>query len=133
MSPFGFEQLDVFKVAVEMVVCVDAIAEQLPTGRGYMRDQLRRAANSVPLNIAEGAGEYAPSEKARFYRIAKRSATEAAAQVIVTTRLGLSNGDEVDEARKLLHRLVSMLVRMIASCEKRRDARLRPRAVGEWG
>lgn len=133
MSPFGFEQLDVFEVAVEMVVCVDAIAEQLPTGRGYMRDQLRRAANSVPLNIAEGAGEYAPSEKARFYRIAKRSATEAAAQVIVTTRLGLSNGDEVDEARKLLHRLVSMLVRMIASCEKRRDARLRPRAVGEWG
>jgi four helix bundle protein len=132
VSLFDFEQLDVFKVAVEMVVCIDAIAEQLPTGRGYMRDQLRRAANSVPLNIAEGAGEYSPSEKARFYRIAKRSATEAAAQVIVTTRLGMSGGNEVEEARRLLHRLVSMLVRMIASCEQRRNSRLRPRDAGKW-
>lgn len=126
MSLFDFEQLDVFEVAVEMVICVDAIAEQLPAGRGYMRDQLRRAANSVPLDIAEAAGEFAPSEKARFYRIAKRSATEAAAQVIGTTRLGLTEGDDVDVARKLLHRLVSMLVRVIASCEQRRVARLRP-------
>jgi len=38
----------------------------------------QRAATSVPLNIAEGAGEYSGAEKSRFYRIAKRSATECA-------------------------------------------------------
>jgi four helix bundle protein len=119
MSTFGFERLDVFVVAVEMVICVDEIAEGLPKGRGYMRDQLRRAANSVVLNIAEGAGEYSPGEKARFYRIAKRSATEAAAQVIVAARLGLTEGANVTPARELLHRVVSMLVRMVSRAKQR--------------
>jgi four helix bundle protein len=119
MSRFDFEKLDVFAVAVDMVIHVDAVADALPKGRGYMRDQLRRAANSVPLNIAEGAGEFAPVDKARFYRIAKRSATEAAAQLIVAERLGLATGGDVDRAGELLHRLVSMLVRMAANAARR--------------
>jgi four helix bundle protein len=119
MGTFDFERLDVFVAAVEMVICVDAISEGLPRGRGYMRDQLRRAANSVVLNIAEGAGEYSPGDKARFYRIAKRSATEAAAQIIVAARLGLTTGPDVLVARELLHRIVSMLVRMASRAEGR--------------
>ena len=119
MGVFDFEQLDVFSAAVEMVICVDEIAESLPTGRGYMRDQLRRAANSVVLNIAEGAGEYSPGDKARFYRMAKRSATEAAAQIIVAAQLGLASTAAVPRARELLHRVVSMLVRMAARAEHR--------------
>jgi four helix bundle protein len=119
MGVFDFEQLDVFSVSVEMVLCVDGIAGNLPKGRGYMRDQLRRAANSVVLNIAEGAGEYSPGDKARFYRMAKRSATEAAAQVIVANRLSLTEGADVARASELLHRIVSMLVRMAARAERR--------------
>jgi four helix bundle protein len=119
MGAFDFEGLDVFVAAVEMVICVDEIAERLPKGRGYMRDQLRRAANSVVLNIAEGAGEYSPGDKARFYRMAKRSATEAAAQIIVAARLGLTQGAHLPQARELLHRVVSMLVRMAARAEAR--------------
>jgi four helix bundle protein len=37
----------------------DRIIEHLPRGRAYVSDQLHRAALSIPLNIAEGAGEYA--------------------------------------------------------------------------
>ena len=120
MGVFDFEKLDVFTVAVEMVICVDGLSAALPKGRAYMRDQLRRAANSVALNIAEGAGEYASAEKARFYRMAKRSATEAAAQVTIASCLDLAPGTEVARARQLLHRLVSMLVRMAANAEERR-------------
>ena len=119
MAGFDFEDLDVFNVAVEMLICVDEIAEALPVGRGYMRDQLRRAANSVVLNVAEGAGEYSPGDKARFYRMSKRSATEAAAQIIVASRLELTGSADVAQARKLLHRVVSMLVRMAARAESR--------------
>jgi len=61
------------------------------------------------LGTAEGAGEFSPLEKARFYRMAKRSATEAAAQVIVASRLQLTSDTDVPKARKLLHRVVSML------------------------
>ena len=119
MDHFDFEKLDAFAVATEMVVRVDAIAQVLPAGRGYMRDQLRRAANSVPLNLAEGAGEFAPAEKARFYRIARRSATEVAAQLLVAARLNVVDDTDLRRVHQLLHRLVSMLVRMVASVERR--------------
>ena len=51
---------------------IDQIIEQFLRGRAYLADQLQRAATSVPLNIAEGAGEYSGAEKNRFYRIAKK-------------------------------------------------------------
>ena len=78
MSTFAHERLDVYGAAIEFLVLADRIAADLPKGRAYLADQLRRAALSIPLNIAEGAGEFARADKARCYRIARRSATEAA-------------------------------------------------------
>jgi four helix bundle protein len=75
MSYFDHEKLDVYQAAIELVVLIDDIVEHLPKGRAYLADQFQRAGTSVPLNIAEGAGEYSSAEKGRFYRIAKRSAT----------------------------------------------------------
>jgi four helix bundle protein len=111
-----FERLEVFKLSVDAVAAVDALAEALPEGRGYIRDQLRRAANSIPLNIAEGAGEYALAEKARFYRIAKRSATECAGQILVCARLGITEAPRVEAAMLILQRVISMLVKIVQRC-----------------
>ena len=79
MNEFEHERLDVYKAAIELLVLADAVAATLPRGRGYLADQLRRAASSISFNIAEGAGEFASDEKARFYRMARRSAIESAA------------------------------------------------------
>ena len=76
MQYFDHEKLDVYQAAIELVVLIDEIVEHLPRGRAYLADQLLRAGTSVPLNIAEGVGEYSSSEKIRFYRMAKRFATE---------------------------------------------------------
>jgi hypothetical protein len=62
------EKLDVYQIAIEFVVLADKIVEHLPRGRSYVSDQLHRAALSIPLNVAEGVGEYAVEEKIRFYR-----------------------------------------------------------------
>jgi four helix bundle protein len=78
MNCFDHEKLDVYKVAVEFVILSNEITEQLPRGKSYLADQLQRASSSISLNIAEGAGEFSSSEKCRFYRMAKRSATECA-------------------------------------------------------
>ena len=83
MTHFGHEKLDVCKVAIDFVALADDIVESLPRGRGYLADQLHRAATSIPLNIAEGAGEYSSKDKARSYRMALRSATECAALIDV--------------------------------------------------
>ena len=66
MINFDHEKLDVYKVSIDFVVMIDQIIEQFPRGRAYLADQLQRAATSVPLNIAEGAGEYSGAEKSLF-------------------------------------------------------------------
>ena len=79
---------------------------------GLISDQLQRAALSISLNIAEGAGEYAVDEKVRFYRMAKRSATECAGVLDVCRKLQLINEDRYVKGRELLIRIVSILIKM---------------------
>ena len=74
--------------------------------------RLQRAAVSIPLNIAEGAGEFSRKDKRRFYRIALRSATESAAILDVCRRLGLDDGTRLGAGRDLLLRIVAMLMRL---------------------
>ena len=112
MPQFDHEKLDVYRVAIEFVMLVDEIVEHFPRGRAYLVDQLQRAAASIPLNIAEGAGEYASNEKARFYRMAKRSATESAGILEIVIRLKLIEEGQYKKARELLLRIVSMLIKM---------------------
>jgi four helix bundle protein len=86
----------------------------LPKGRAYLADQLRRAATSIALNIAEGAGEFAAREKARFYRMARRSATECGAVLDVCARLGLGGAAQrLATGKALVHRIVSMLTVLV--------------------
>src|SRR5450432_1334217 len=94
------------------LVLADTVAGELPRGRGYLADQLRRAASSIAFNIAEGAGEFAPADKARFYRMARRSATESAAILDGCRALSLTT-DESPTARAVLLRIVAMLTAMV--------------------
>ena len=109
---FDHERLDVYQAAIEFVVLANDLAEQLPRGRGYLADQLQRASTSIVLNVAEGAGEFSSAEKLRFYRMARRSATECAAILDVCKRLGLLKQELHQQGRELLLRVVSMLIRI---------------------
>ena len=77
---------------------------------GLKNHELQRAALSISLNIAEGAGEYSIDEKIRFYRMTKRSATECAGILDVCQRLQLVEEKRYALGRELLIRLVSMLI-----------------------
>jgi len=110
---FDHERLDVYRAAIEFVATADELVTQLPRGRSYLSDQLQRAAISVPLNIAEGAGEFSRRDKSRLYRIALRSATECAAILDVCRLLNLADQRGLDTNRALLLRIVSMLTRMV--------------------
>ena len=113
MNEFEHERLDVYRAAIELFVVADAVAATLPRGRGYLADQLRRAASSISVNIAEGAGEFASDEKARFYRIARRSATESAAILDACRALSLTTDSSSEAGRAVLLRIVAMLTAIV--------------------
>ena len=117
MTAFDHEKLDVYQIALEFVAMAGEITAKLPTSRHNLADQLDRAATSIVLNIAEGAGEFSKPEKARFYRMAKRSATECAAALDVARVRKLTDEKLLEIGREMLLRVVAMLIRMIHSLE----------------
>lgn len=78
-----------------------------------VRDQLERASLSVVLNIAEAGGRSSRRDKARFYAIARGSATEVAALLDVLTARRLVSPASVKTARRLAIRVVQMLSRIV--------------------
>ena len=113
MDQFEHERLDVYRTSIEFLALSDQMASTLPRGRAYLADQLRRAASSIPLNIAEGAGEFAAADKARFYRFARRSATESAAIIDALAVLELTDESLRTCGQGLLLRIVAMLTAMV--------------------
>ena len=67
------QRLDVYRHALALLKLCDETIQHLPKGRGQIKEQLESAATSVVANVAEGAGEFSGEEKARFYRMARRS------------------------------------------------------------
>lgn len=113
MNYFDHEKFIVYQRAIEFVELTDFAATRLPDGRAYIGDQLKRASSSIVLNIAEGAGEFSSNDKKRFYRMARRSATECAAIIDICARLNLIKQDDQTKARELLLHIVRMLTKMV--------------------
>ena len=75
---FGHEKLDVYRLAIECVGWAYRLCENL-TGHKNARDQLIRASQSIPLNIAEGNGKATEGDRRRYFEIARGSALESGA------------------------------------------------------
>ena len=76
---FDHEKLDVYRLAMEYVADSFRIAKDLTGLHRHARDQWLRAAQSIPLNIAEGNGKRSLKDRSRFFDIARGSALECAA------------------------------------------------------
>jgi four helix bundle protein len=107
-------KLDAYHRALDLLDLLDRLLEGLPAGRAHLKDQLDRAGTSIVLNIAEGAGEFSLPDKQRFYRMAKRSATETSAIVDILARRGHAAADQTRPIQDLIIRVVSMLTKLAA-------------------
>ena len=107
------EKLDVYRLSVDFVRYAHRLSERIPKGYGALADQLRRAAASIPSNIAEGVGKYGDVDKARFHAIARGSATECAALLDVVRAIGAAPDEEITRAKHMVERMVSMLTRLV--------------------
>ena len=73
---FLFEQLDVYKRALDYADRVIHCTNGFPREFTFLRDQFRRAATSICLNIAEGNGRFHPKERSNYFVIARGSSCE---------------------------------------------------------
>jgi len=106
------EDLDAYKAAIDFLALAASLNEGFPRGFGPLGDQLRRAALSIPLNIAEGYGKRSAADRARFYDIARGSAHECGAVLDASKVLRIVDEAKYGQGKALLHRIVSMLVKM---------------------
>jgi four helix bundle protein len=113
-----YERLDVYRCSLDLLSEALRVAALVPRGYGPVAEQLRRAALSVPLNIAEGMGRYDTRDRRRCLTIARGSAMECGALFDVFGRLPGADATVTRTAKALVHRVVQMLTRLGARPEE---------------
>ena len=110
------KKLDVYQVARELVAECYRTINALPGDEKYnIASQIKRAAMSVKLNIAEGASRKSEVERKRFYEIARGSVIEIDCALEAAVYLGFLSEESLQKVGVLLNRCFSMLCRMVSS------------------
>ena len=116
-SVFDHDRLDVYRLSIEYVAASFQIAQRLNGPHRHARDQWLRAAQSIPLNIAEGNGKRSLKDRNRFLDIARGSALECAAiQDVLAATDGIDVASQ-ETGKQHLKRIVSMLTKLIARAD----------------
>ena len=112
----GYKSLNVWQASAELVSECYRLTTKFPNTEVYgLTQQLRRAAVSVSLNIAEGWGRNSKAEFARFCDIARGSLHEVDAAIEVAIRLGYLESQDTLTANSLFKRVGTMLLNLIKS------------------
>ena len=114
------KNLDVWKKAIQLVTLVYSVTKKLPKEEMYgLTSQMRRAAVSIPSNIAEGRSKRTTKEYIRYANIAYGSASELETQLIIAGNLGYLEEGDVARALAELTDVAKMLYRLVCGLEKK--------------
>jgi four helix bundle protein len=111
-SFFSHEKLDVYQEAIAFNAWLASVLDGL-VRVGEVRDQIDRAATSIPLNIAEGNGKFTAKDRCRFFDTAHGSALECAAALDVLVAKVKLTPDQIRPGKERLQRIVRMLIGLI--------------------
>ena len=119
MDSYQFEKLTAWQKAKELAVAVYQIVNRFPQYEQYaLSSQIRRAAISVPSNIAEGTGRVSVKEKIHFLEISYGSLLETYCQLQIAVELNYISLDDLETIKPLFFetsRLISGLRNSYAS------------------
>lgn len=114
---FLFENLEVYKKAVAFVVIVYDVLKSIPERE--IKDQLKRAALSIPLNIAEGQGRIHAKEKRQFYNTARGSLYECLPLIQIILKIGYVDDNRYELLYSSANEVGKMLAGLIRSVGER--------------
>ncbi len=116
------ERLEVWNQAVDFVVIIYKLTEGFPKEEKFgLTSQVRRAAVSVPANIAEGAARQSNKEFAHFLSNAQGSASELETELLIAYQLGYLNETGYHDARASLDTIGRMLTGLLQHLKSRID------------
>jgi four helix bundle protein len=105
----SFRDLEVWKVACDLAEKAYRVTAGFPKQEAYgLTDQMRRAAVSVPSNIAEGAGRLGPTEYRHFLSIALGSLAELRTQAELSRRFRYLTDEQAQDLDRDITRVESM-------------------------
>lgn len=121
MKKSCYKDLKVWQKSVQLTMDIYKLTQKFPQSEQFgLTNQMRRAAVSIPSNIAEGHGRNSDSDFVRFLFIAKGSLNELETQIILACELGFTSYMEcgslmlmIDELGKMLRSLIERLKNVV--------------------
>jgi four helix bundle protein len=111
-------KLDIFKISKEFVLNCYKETKSFPTDEEFgLTQQIRRAALSVHLNIAEGSSRRSVAERKRFFEIARGSLIEIDTALDIGVELGYIKKETLSKLGIFLVRCFQMLSKLISKME----------------
>ncbi|PJF25466.1 MAG: four helix bundle protein [Phototrophicales bacterium] len=117
----SYKELQVWQRSIGLAVEVDKASASFPTDERFgLISQMRRAASSIPANIAEGWGRGTTNEYVQFLFIARGSLMELETHLILSNRLSFLSTDLLTALQAEITRVGKMLNALIASLRNRK-------------
>ena len=116
----SYEDLEVWKLGIELTLRTYSIVARFPSSERFeLSSQIRRAAVSIPSNIAEGHARRQPKPFLNHVNIALGSLAEVSTGLVLAMRLGFVSQDIFDEEQRETAQLGRMLHGLASSLERR--------------
>lgn len=113
------KQLEVWSLSVDFVKKIYRLTSEYPSEEKYgLTSQLRRAAVSVPTNIAEGAARDSEREFKRFLHMSSGSLSELDTLLVLSSELGILSEDTLNRFLTVVDKLSAMLSGLISHLEE---------------
>ena len=120
MSIRSYRDLDVWNVAMDLAASCYKVTREFPREEMFgLTSQIRRAASSIPANIAEGHGRDSTCEFLRHLSIARGSLMELETHVLLAVRVERMKSPDSKQLLELADRVARMLSNLRSSLEKR--------------
>ncbi|RKY04797.1 MAG: hypothetical protein DRP66_11260 [Planctomycetota bacterium] len=119
MKAKDYKDLNVWKKGIEIVDIIYDLTERFPRTELFgLALQMRKAAVSIPSNIAEGFGKQYKKEYSRFLRIALGSCAELDTQVVISRRRAYITEDEFKQVEDMINHESRMLMNLLKRVEE---------------
>jgi len=116
-----FTDLEAWKISHELVLMIYKTTQNFPRTETFgLTNQLRRAANSITANIAEGWGRYHFADKIKFFYQARGSNAEVQNFIILAKDLGYFDSDNYEQIMKKVFEGFKIINGLIRSTEKQK-------------